>query len=169
MAPERSNTWKLVIIAAAAFVIGALLGAAVVASTGSEGADEILSSSAEVRRMRLALDNADERIWKLFRERESLQAQLDQLAETGSGSQVPNPAVEPGVLGDGIHIVGEDVAPGEYEGEPTEDVGYWARLKNTDGTVNSVVANGLVTGPFVVKVVESDKALELRGVRLQVE
>ena len=47
-----------------------------------------------------------------------------------------------------------------------DQAGYWARLKATDGIVSSIVANGLPRGPFVLTVVESDKAVELRGVEL---
>jgi hypothetical protein len=45
-------------------------------------------------------------------------------------------------------------------------VGYWARLKDNDGLVSSIVTNGLPQGPFVLAVTESEKAIELRGVEL---
>ena len=74
---------------------------------------------------------------------------------------VPGPA---GTYGDGIYLVGVDIVPGTYEGAVTGEVGYWARLKGTDGVVGSIITNALPRGPFVLTIIKSDKAVELRGV-----
>lgn len=125
--------------------------------------------------------NSEERIWKLYRERESLLAQL-KAAESSSAvetSAAETPAAEasaaptapsaPGVFTDGIHIVGADIKPGTYDGRVSgSGPGYWARLKSTDGTVNSIITNGIAEGPFVLTLTQTDRAVELRGVTLTV-
>lgn len=69
---------------------------------------------------------------------------------------------------DGIYLVGEDIKPGTYRGTVTSSMGtgYWARLRDTDGGVNSIIANGLPGGPFVLTIKPTDKAVELTGVKL---
>ena len=57
--------------------------------------------------------------------------------------------------------------PGTYRGECTDEFGYWARLRNTTGMVNGIIANNVVRGPFVVTILPADKAVELRGVTLR--
>lgn len=63
--------------------------------------------------------------------------------------------------------VGKDVKPGTYStaaGESSFGC-YWARLRNFDGEMDSIIANGNVEpgqrGRFTVK--KSDKGLELNG------
>jgi murein DD-endopeptidase MepM/ murein hydrolase activator NlpD len=67
---------------------------------------------------------------------------------------------------DGIYLVGEDIKPGTYRGTVTSDMGYWARLRNTEGGLGSIIANGLPSGPFVLTIKSSDKAIEIKGVKL---
>lgn len=159
---SRKTTW--LVLVAIALLVGIIVGAVVGASLNAQDAEEILATEEETARLQAAVDNAEERIWKLYRERNMLQEQLD-ARET---SDPPSPTLED-VLGDGVYLVDEDIAPGEYTGVLVAETGYWARLKNTDGTVNSVIESRLVTGPFVVTIIESDRALELRGVHLNVD
>jgi hypothetical protein len=166
MASERKTPWQLIAIVIVTLLVGIGIGAVVGATLNAEDAEDILASEKETERLQRAVDHAEERMWKLYREREALEAQLDEAASaSGDGDN----DVADGVLRDGVYLVGEDIQPGEYEGVPTGDTGYWARLKNLDGTVNSIIANSVVTGPFVVTVIESDRALELSGVELAVD
>jgi hypothetical protein len=72
----------------------------------------------------------------------------------------------PGSFGDGVFLVGDDMAPGTYAGVVTGTVGYWARLRGTDGSIGAIITNGLPRGPFLLTVEPGDKAVELRGVML---
>lgn len=63
---------------------------------------------------------------------------------------------------DGTYVVGSDVAPGTYRA-PGGDACYWARLKDTDGALSSVIANGLGEGRKVITIAKSDAAFETRG------
>ena len=65
-----------------------------------------------------------------------------------------------------MYLVGEDIEPGVYDGVVVKEQGHWARLKGTDGMVSQIIANGIVRGPFVLTIVQSDVAVELRGVIL---
>jgi hypothetical protein len=67
---------------------------------------------------------------------------------------------------DGTWAVGSDIKPGTYVTSRNTGLGcYWARLRNFDGELNSIIANGdLATGAngrFTVK--RTDKGVELSG------
>jgi len=68
--------------------------------------------------------------------------------------------------GDGVYLVGEDIEPGVYDGVVVKEQGYWARLEGTDGMASQFIANGIVRGPFILTIVQSDVAVELRAVIL---
>jgi hypothetical protein len=74
------------------------------------------------------------------------------------------PAVPAGPLskfGSGTYVVGEDIKPGTYKSNG--ESGYWARLSNTDGSFDSIIANGNVTGPATVTIKPTDKAFTTSG------
>lgn len=69
---------------------------------------------------------------------------------------------------DGVLLVGPDLKPGTYQATCPEDsiVGcYWARLKDTDGELESVLANNVVGvgGTITLRVKATDYAVEIRG------
>jgi hypothetical protein len=68
----------------------------------------------------------------------------------------PGPAV--GIADDGTWLVGTDVKPGTYRSSAEGDC-YWARLKNTNGDLDSIIANGN-GGNQVVTIKSTDKAFE---------
>jgi hypothetical protein len=151
-------------------LIGALIGFFVARS--QEGADRaaLVETQTQLSAVRKSLAETQDRSASYYRANEILQAQIADLdrESTGGGgsSSTTVPARPSGVFSDGVFLVGEDIPPGTYDGTVTDAVGYWARLKDTDGAVSSIIANGLPRGPFVLTVIETDKAVELRGVRL---
>jgi hypothetical protein len=84
----------------------------------------------------------------------------------------PVPAAPSGPLttfGSGTYEVGTgdgQVTPGKYRtvGPEAGDFGscYWARLKDTDGDFDSIIANGNTEGPAVVTISKTDGAFETR-------
>jgi len=81
--------------------------------------------------------------------------------------QVPGPvktvtAPPPGPVAaipeDGTWLVGTDIKPGTYRSSSDGDC-YWARLKNTSGDFEAILANGN-GGNQVVTIKTSDKAFE---------
>jgi hypothetical protein len=84
---------------------------------------------------------------------------------TAAAKPAPKPvpaAAAASMPDDGTYLVGPDIAPGTYRA-PGGDACYWARLKDTDGDLSSVLANGLGGGRKVVTIARTDKAFETRG------
>lgn len=73
-------------------------------------------------------------------------------------------------FGPGTYEIGtgpDQIAPGKYKtaGPAAGDFGgscYWARLKNTDGELASIIANGNAQGPTTVTIGKNDAAFETR-------
>lgn len=84
---------------------------------------------------------------------------------TAAPSTPPLPPATSSALSDGMWIVGTDVKPGRYYATVPADVVacYWARLKDTDGSLESIIANNVVqNGRAVITIKRSDFAVEIR-------
>jgi hypothetical protein len=67
-------------------------------------------------------------------------------------------------VGDGMWIVGTDMAPGTYRTTVPGGNCYWARLRSFDGSVNSILANDLPgRGNAIVEIRPSDTGFETGG------
>jgi len=157
-----------VMVAILLLAVGAVIGFAIARQQNADMAAELRRTADELGIVEKALSQAEERNWNYYRENLALEARIQ---GGGSGGVVPTsaPPAEPGgaeVFGDGIYVVGEDIAPGVYDGVVKGDEGYWARLKGTDGQVSSIIANGIARARFVLTIYVSDRAVELRGVEL---
>ncbi|MDP2182121.1 MAG: hypothetical protein Q8K99_06095 [Actinomycetota bacterium] len=143
-------------------VIGLLLGSFIPSPFRSANPTPP-EQTADVRTLEAVVDTLKEQNWTLSRQRDALQDRVD---ADGADGKTTAPSLPEGTLGDGIYRVGEDVEPGTYDGTVVGEFGYWARLRATDGTVGSIIANGLPTGPFTLTINPSDEAIELRGVEI---
>jgi len=72
-------------------------------------------------------------------------------------AEAPAPAV---AFSDGVHLVGTDIQPGTYKAANSDGGCYWARLKNTDGDFDAIIANGNPSGQAVVTIAKSDGAFQ---------
>jgi hypothetical protein len=63
---------------------------------------------------------------------------------------------------EGTYEVGVDIQPGKYKTKGDE-LCYWARLKNLDGSLNSIITNHLGEGAQTVTIKKSDKGFETNG------
>ena len=70
------------------------------------------------------------------------------------------PAPPAGTIKDGTWLVNKDIKPGQYKTANADGGCYWARLKNTEGTVASILANGNPGGPTVVTIKPTDAAFK---------
>lgn len=71
-----------------------------------------------------------------------------------------------GAFDESTYEVGVDITPGKWrtDGPPSGDGPcYWARLKNTDGDFDSIIANGNAGGKTTVTIGKTDGAFQLRG------
>jgi hypothetical protein len=91
-------------------------------------------------------------------------------AAHSSAAAKPKPPAKPKpatIEGDGTRTVPADVKPGTYITRvPTDSFGcYWARLRNTSGDMNAIIANGNVTagGVVTVTIARSDRGFETQG------
>jgi hypothetical protein len=64
-------------------------------------------------------------------------------------------------FGEGIKIVGTDIAPGTYRSRGGSGC-YWERLRGFGGSVDDIIANDNVTGPTVVIIKGTDKGFSSR-------
>ena len=64
------------------------------------------------------------------------------------------------IPGDGIFLVGSDIEPGTYKAPASANC-YYARLASLN--TSDIIDNNNVSGPVVIEVLPSDKALELSG------
>lgn len=100
----------------------------------------------------------------------------DGAPDTPAGIPPGNPPIsvetaqplKPGEVSEGTFEVGTDVTPGTYTTTlpAGESHCYWARLKNLDGELSGVIANGNLLTPGAkgrVVVKPSDKGVEFRG------
>lgn len=80
-------------------------------------------------------------------------------AATGSGKNSSSKSI-----GEGTFIVNDDIQPGRYKARATGSRScYWARLNDTSGEADSIIANNLTDGSAVVTIKASDAAFETNG------
>lgn len=110
-------------------------------------------------------DELDERESELD---EATAALEEREAAVAEAEVAPEPEAEPepedgsGGIGDGTHLVGEDIEPGEYRADGGEFC-YWERLSGTGGELDDIIANDLGAGSHVVAIAESDNAFSTQG------
>lgn len=167
--PRR--TYLLVLVGVAILTIGMVIGTFVLGRYvfGDEAA--LSDTKALLAEIQKALTQSEDRNWAYSRENQNLKDELENLrARAGSTSTTPSlmPGSRPlpATYSDGIYLVGQGIEAGTYDGIVSGEVGYWARLSDTDGSVHAIITNGLPRGPFVLTVLPSDKAVELRGVEI---
>ena len=95
-----------------------------------------------------------------------MEVQSDDIAFTTECELVPIAQLEPRdslltSVPPGMYVVGLDIAPGKYKGEPQEDLFcFWQRLSNFRGEDNSTIAWELAGEEYVVEVNATDFAVE---------
>jgi hypothetical protein len=65
-------------------------------------------------------------------------------------------------FGDGIFIVGVDIAPGTYRTNAPDGC-YWERMRNFIGDLNSILANNNTKGSTIVEIRAGDSGFESDG------
>jgi hypothetical protein len=158
-----------IVVALVALVIGLAIGLLIARSQASDDAAALAQTRTQLGELQQALTQSEDRNWTYYRNNEALKAELEQTLSGGQDSTsttVPGPSGASGTYRDGVYLVGDDISPGTYDGVITGDLGYWARLKGTDGSVSAIIANAIPRGSFVLTIYPSDQAVELRGVEI---
>lgn len=151
-------------VAVAMLLVGVMAGFFIARSQNSGDAAALVDANARLGELQAAVSRSEDRNWTYYRANEALKEELKQ-ATSSTSSTVP-PADGKGTYGPGLYLVGEDIPAGTYDGEVNGAIGYWARLKGTEGAIASIIENGIPKGPFVLTIEAADKAVELRGVTL---
>ena len=104
-----------------------------------------------------------------------VEVQSDDIAFTTECELAPIAQLEPrdrllASVPSGMYVVGLDIAPGKYKGEPQEDLFcFWQRLSNFRGEDNSTIAWDLAGEEYVVEVDAMDFAVEFHCPVVKVE
>lgn len=146
-------------LVAVGLVLGTMLGHWLASSQLEAAVSEATIAREDLERLARAHETLQEWHWILY-----LESREATPTEPANGAPPT-----PGEFTDGTYRVGTDIETGTYRGEVNGEFGYWARLRNTSGVVSGIVANSIVRGPFVLTIVPSDAAVELRGVTLTAE
>lgn len=158
-----------IVLVAVLLVVGMELGVLVSRSRTAESTVALADAKLQVGELRQAVSRSEERNWTYYREREALKTELARARSTQT-SPPPTTHKTEGTdrhtYADGVYAVGKDISPGTYRGVVTGEVGHWARLKNTTGMIDGIIANAVPRGPFVLTIYPTDEAVELRGVEL---
>ena len=64
---------------------------------------------------------------------------------------------------DGDWVVGQDVVPGQYTAEPTDDACYWERATGFAHSSDEIIANDIPRGRAIVEIEVSDVRFSSRG------
>jgi hypothetical protein len=81
--------------------------------------------------------------------------------DCGTWSQDLSPITESATapFGDGMYLVGVDIAPGTWRSEGSSSC-YWERLSGFGGDPGEIIANGLSDDPQIVTIGASDAGFE---------
>jgi hypothetical protein len=106
----------------------------------------------------------------------ALAGRSDSTSSTSQGStfqqassvDAPPPPTGPVTsFGAGTYAVSTDIVPGTYSSSGPDGSNftgcYWARLKDTTGDFESIIANNIDKGPTVVTISASDGAFKTQG------
>lgn len=88
--------------------------------------------------------------------------EVSQPAESSPSAEATQTALEV-TFGSGMLEVGVDIQPGLYRGQ-SDGLGYWARLKSADGSLDAILANANPTGQTYVQILATDKYFESNGI-----
>lgn len=157
--PKRRMLVTTVALLVVGIAAGTVFGYYLAGSEIRQFRDEAAQARDDLDLLARAHETLQERNWILYLDLEAARAPEE--------SEPVEPT--PGTFGDGTYAVGTDIEPGTYRGEVAGEFGYWARLNNTSGMVSGIEANAIVRGPFILTIVSSDVAVELRGVTLTAE
>ncbi len=72
-------------------------------------------------------------------------------------------AADGSIPGDGVYLVGEEVAPGTYRAQSPGEYCYWERLSGLSGSFDDLISNGLGPADAAVTVSASDVAFSTEG------
>jgi outer membrane murein-binding lipoprotein Lpp len=125
-------------------------------TTREQAADDVASARAEAR-AEVDAENAgtvaelDARAADLTNREGAVAAREDAV------TVLEQQAADLSIPGSGVHLVGEEIAPGTYRASSPEDC-YWERLSGLSGEFGDIIANGIGAGDSTVTIRPGDMA-----------
>jgi len=176
---RTSQTRQLALVAAAALLVGGGLGAGFTAAVTPAGDDTEEYHALESRLVSTVeakdadIDEGREQLATVRRQKDELQAAVSavedreaaaalketELATRETAVGTAEAAKKANEFGPGVHLVGTDIQPGQYRNAGSSDC-YWARLSNTTGDLDAILANDNVDGQAIVTIAATDAAFE---------
>jgi hypothetical protein len=166
---RRRFPYEWAAMIAVILIVGMIAGFFIGRSQYSGDAAALVDANGKIGELQASLANSEDRNWTYYRSIEGLKGELAQATST-TLPVMPGYSPPPASYSDGVYLVGTnvgDIPPGTYNGVVDGSIGYWARLKGTDGSIASIIENAIPRGPFVVTIAPADNAVELRGVTLK--
>lgn len=141
--PQKRRRWVPFVAYPAVFLVGAVIGAA-----GGSGADTPAVSSQPTATVTAPGPTVTETM--------NVPRAAPTVTVTAKPAAPPEAATT--MEEDGTYLVGTDVKPGTYRSSGGGTC-YWARLRDLNGDIDSIIANNIGSNP-VVTIKKSDKAFE---------
>jgi hypothetical protein len=138
--------------------------AAVSAAEDRAGAAEAAADAAgEEARAQVQVENADEAAALDAREAD-LAARESAVGQRESAVDVlEQQAADGSIPGDGVYLVGTEVAPGIYRASSPGEYCYWERLSGLSGEFDDLITNGLGAADATMTISGSDMAFSTDG------
>lgn len=144
--PPAQRVWPWVLLAVAAFVVGAVLGAA--------GMSSSKKSASSTQTVTVQAQPTTETQTTTITARTTTTASQSSSSATSSATSGPRTS-----FGDGTWMVGSGIEPGTYTTEGGAGC-YWARLGGLSGETDDIIANDNASGPTSVTISGTDAAFQ---------
>lgn len=152
--PLRSRTWFIIAVAVAALIVGAVIGGAG-KSTNDAKASPAITTTTRTTATATATATATVRVTTMPTKIIATRTQQVRVTYT------PPP---PASFGDGTYVIGTDIQPGIYKTAGGGDGACgWTRMSDLSGDFDSIITNGIASGPTTVQIDPGDKAFKLEG------
>lgn len=127
-----------------------------VTDTREQAAEDVAAARGEAEAA-VAAENAS-----TVAEMDARAAQLDAreaavAAREDAATVLEQQAADGSIPGSGVHLVGEEIAPGTYRASTPQNC-YWERLSGLSGEFGDIIANGIGAGDSTVTIRGSDVA-----------
>ncbi|WP_018180118.1 hypothetical protein [Jongsikchunia kroppenstedtii] len=146
-APPAQRVWPWVLLAVAAFVIGAVLGAAGMSSSKKSASN---TQTVTVQ----AQPTTETQTTTITASTTTTTSSGTSSSATSSAASGPRTS-----FGDGTWMVGSGIEPGTYSTDGGDGC-YWARLGGLSGATDDILANDNASGPATVTISGTDAAFQ---------
>jgi hypothetical protein len=129
----------------------------------ADAAEADADGAVEEARAQVQTENADQAAALDAREADLGAREAAVGQREGAVSVLEQQAADGSLPGDGVYLVGTEVAPGTYRASSPGDYCYWERLSGLSGEFDDLITNGLGAADSTVTISGSDTAFSTDG------